>query len=184
MPVGAAYTKSSLVDEQSCCGIFLGLGTNLGDRLENLARALDLLTQNGVRIQRISSVYQSNAILVEDQPDFLNCVALVKTDLSPEQLLQVCLSVEQTMGRVRLQRWGPRLIDVDILLYKNVTLDSEHLRIPHPGLTERAFALLPLLEIAPEVRLPSGELLGRFVVSDMRGMVSLVSPPPDTGHTP
>lgn len=172
------------MDEQACCGIFLGLGTNLGDRQVNLARALDLLAQNEVRVQKTSSLYQSRAILVEDQPDFLNCVASVETALNPEQLLRVCLAVEQQMGRVRVKRWGPRLIDVDILLYKDVKLVSEQLQIPHPGLTERAFALVPLLEIAPGVRLPSGEPLSRFLLSDMQGMVSLVSGPPEAGISP
>lgn len=172
------------MDEQPASGIFLGLGSNLGDRLENLACALGHLAAGGVCIKAVSSVYESRAILVEDQPDFLNCVTSVATSLGPEDLLDVCLQVEKQMGRVRLQRWGPRLIDVDILLFHGVTLENERLQIPHPGLTERAFALVPLLEIAPDVRLPSGEPLSRFLLSDMQGMVSLFCGPPKTGISP
>lgn len=155
---------------------WIGLGSNLGDREANLRSAACALNGPDVQIYAVSSVYESAAILVEDQPDFLNAVVEVRTWLSPETLLKRCLSVENEMGRVRTKRYGPRVIDLDILLYNSVTVNTPELCIPHRGLLDRAFVMIPLLEIAPEVRLPGGELLRERLRSEMKGDVRLYSP--------
>ncbi len=133
--------------------IFLGLGSNVGDRVGNILRALELV-RSVCRLRRISTVYESDPWGVEDQPPFLNCVAEVETDLGALQLLGKLKSIEREVGRRERFRWGPREIDIDILLYGDLVLDTSDLRVPHPGLTERDFALIPLLEIAPDLRDP------------------------------
>ena len=135
---------------------YLGLGTNLGDRLTNLGEALRLLS-DGTELQflRCSRVYETEPWGVTDQPRFLNCVAEFSSALDPEALLIRCKSVEARLGRVPGGRWGPRLIDVDILLYGSELVDLPHLEIPHPRLHLRAFALVPLAELAPEWIHPS-----------------------------
>ena len=133
---------------------FLGLGTNLGDRREQLARALRKLGEDpAVAIVRGSSVYETKPVGVVDQPDFLNMVVQIRTSHAPLALLAVCLGVEAGLGRERRQRWGPRTIDLDILLYDQVKLNDEHLVLPHPRMHERSFVLSPLAEIAPELQL-------------------------------
>ena len=128
----------------------LGLGTNLGDREVNLGNAIRSLSRApGIRLARISSVYSTEPWGVKEQPSFLNCVAEVETSLGPEALLAACQAVEQDLGRVPGPRWGPRLIDVDILLYGDRVVGLPHLEIPHPRLHLRAFALVPLAELNP-----------------------------------
>ncbi len=135
---------------------YLGLGTNLGDRRANLREALRLLaSEPGLRLLRCSQVYETEPWGVTDQPHFLNCVAEVAATLEPEALLTRCQAVEQEVGRVPGPRWGPRLIDVDILLYGEQTVDLPHLEIPHPRLHLRAFALVPLAELVPEAVHPA-----------------------------
>ena len=131
--------------------VYLGLGTNLGDRLENLRNALRMLQDgNGLRLLRCSQVYETQPWGGIEQPSFLNCVAEGATTLEPEALLTLCKGVEERVGRVPGLRWGPRLIDVDILLYGREVVDLPHLEIPHPRLHLRAFALVPLAELCPE----------------------------------
>ncbi len=155
---------------------YLGLGSNLGDRARNLREALERLQEGGVTMRDVSSVYESDAILLTEQPPFLNLVARVETELGPRELLQTCLRVEGEMGRVRTVRWGPRVIDIDILLYGGQTIDEPGLRVPHPGLRERAFVTVPLEEVAlPEHGVPP-------VPSEHRGMVRRVSGPPVPGR--
>jgi 2-amino-4-hydroxy-6-hydroxymethyldihydropteridine diphosphokinase len=139
---------------------YLGLGSNLGDRSENLRRAVALLgARDGVAVVRTSSVYET-APVGPSQPDFLNAVAEVDTTLSPRDLLEACLGVEEEMGRVRRERWGPRVIDVDLLLYGDERVDEPDLVVPHPRMHERAFVLVPLAELAPDVVLPDGRTIG------------------------
>ena len=139
----------------------LGLGTNLGDRWANLREALRLLALSpGLRLLRCSQVYQTEPWGVTDQPRFLNCVAEVAATLELEALLTRCQAVEQEVGRVPGPRWGPRLIDVDILLYGEQTVELPHLEIPHTRLHLRAFALIPLAELVPEAVHPA---LGRSI---------------------
>lgn len=132
-------------------GIFIGLGSNLGDRLQNLRRAVDELGARGVSCVMASSVYETAPVGKEEQPDFLNAVIEVETSLTPEELLSVCMEVERVLGRVRVERWGPRVVDVDVLLYDDLRIESEMLVVPHPRLFERRFVLAPLVEIAPNL---------------------------------
>ena len=134
---------------------YIALGSNLGDKEKNLRRALLLLTQQGVEVVRVSSFISTEPYGVTDQPQFLNAVACVRTSLAPLALLDVLLATELAMGRVRLRRWGERNIDLDLLLYEDVVLDTPRLRLPHPDMQNRDFVLLPLAEIAPELKHPT-----------------------------
>ena len=137
--------------------IILGLGTNLGEREHNLQQALKLLVTDGtIRIDQVSSLYETAPFGVTDQPDFLNMVVSVKTDLSPKELLHKCLHVENEMGRIRTRHWGPRVIDIDLLFFDEVQLQSEELSLPHPGILQRAFVVLPLRDLVPLLRLENG----------------------------
>jgi 2-amino-4-hydroxy-6-hydroxymethyldihydropteridine diphosphokinase len=135
---------------------YLGLGSNLGDRLGNLQAAVEGLHQaDGIRVVASSRVWET-APVGPPQPDYLNAVVRVETDLSPADLLAACRRVEDALGRVRRERWGARTIDVDVLLFDARTVDEPALVVPHPRLTERAFVVLPLLELDPDPILPDG----------------------------
>ena len=132
---------------------YLGLGGNLGDPAAAMAAALRALDADpGISVAVVSSLYRTPPWGVADQPDFLNAVAAVDTALSPRQLLARCLDVERALKRVRDIRWGPRIIDIDILLYGDETIGEEGLQVPHPRMTSRAFVMVPLAEIAPRAR--------------------------------
>lgn len=131
---------------------FVALGSNLGDREANLRRALELLQQNDIEVLKVSAFIETEPYGVTDQPRFLNGVCQVKTTLSPLELLRLLLAVEKEMGRVRLRHWGERNIDLDLLLYEDVIMDTEELRLPHPYMANRDFVMLPLAEIAPELK--------------------------------
>ncbi len=134
---------------------YLGLGSNLGDRLDHLRQGVELLQSHpAIRITRISSVYETAPVGPVEQPDFLNLVAAADTTLSPEELLSVAQEIERRLHRVRTIRWGPRTLDIDILLYGDRILHREELTIPHPRMEERAFVLIPLLEVAGNLRIP------------------------------
>jgi 2-amino-4-hydroxy-6-hydroxymethyldihydropteridine diphosphokinase len=138
--------------------VFLGMGSNLGDRRRNLIAALRLLDgMEDVQVLEVSSVYETEPWGVLEQPDFLNLVALLSTTRDPYGMLAACGEVEEKLGRVRAERWGPRIIDVDILLFDDLELQEEHLIIPHPRMLERDFVMVPLLELRPQVTLP-GEI--------------------------
>ncbi len=128
--------------------VYLGLGSNLGDRLENLRRALEMLAE-AAPIETVSSVYETAPWGVKEQPRFLNAVCRARTTFPPERLLEELQRIEKSLGRQRKERWGPRLVDLDILFYDELVLDTPELTIPHPLLHERAFVLVPLAEIAP-----------------------------------
>jgi 2-amino-4-hydroxy-6-hydroxymethyldihydropteridine diphosphokinase len=135
---------------------YLALGSNLGDRLANLQHAVQLLrARDGIAVLRSSRVYET-APIGPPQPDYLNAVIDVETTLEPFELLQACQAVEDEMGRVRAERWGPRTIDVDVLTYDRREIREEHLEIPHPRMHERAFVLAPLLELDADPMLPGG----------------------------
>jgi len=127
---------------------YLGLGTNLGDRKENLSKAIEAISLK-MSISKQSSLYETTAWGYTDQPDFLNQVIQVETDLSPLRLLNFLKKTEVKLGRVENFRYGPRLIDIDILFYDDLVITTSRLQIPHPMLPERAFVLVPLNEIAP-----------------------------------
>jgi 2-amino-4-hydroxy-6-hydroxymethyldihydropteridine diphosphokinase len=128
----------------------LGLGSNIGDRAAFIARALDMLEGDGCRVVSRSPLYQTTPWGDTDQDDFLNGCALVETSLPPHGLLDRCLQVEAALGRSRTRRWGPRIIDIDMLFYGEETIASERLTLPHPFMLERAFVLRPLMDIAPD----------------------------------
>ncbi len=134
---------------------YVGLGANLADRAANIRAALtslDLLPT--ITLGQVSSLYETAAVGVTDQPDFLNAVAEVSTSLSPAALLDALLNLENLLGRERTFRWGPRVIDLDLLLYGDKQIALPALTVPHPRLRERAFVLVPLAEIAPALALP------------------------------
>ena len=128
---------------------YIALGSNLGDKEKNLRRALLLLTEQGVEVVKVSSFITTEPYGVTDQPQFLNAVCEVRTNLKPLALLDVLLATELAMGRVRLRHWGERNIDLDLLLYGDVVMNTKRLRLPHPDMQNRDFVLLPLAEIAP-----------------------------------
>ena len=145
--------------------IYLGLGSNLGDRKQNLAQALDMLAQK-VKMEQVSSVYETEPVGYEQQPLFLNAACLISTDLTPEELLNLAKEVESKLGRVPGFPNAPRPIDIDILFYDDMVVKSESLTIPHPRLAERAFVLVPLAEIAPaKVHPESGRTVGELLRS-------------------
>jgi 2-amino-4-hydroxy-6-hydroxymethyldihydropteridine diphosphokinase len=135
----------------------IGLGSNLGERLENLQQATRRLAESGgIRVSQTSSVYETRPWGVEDQPRFLNAVIEIWTELSPHDLLARCQEIEDALGRERTQEWGPRVIDLDILLYGDRKIGTDDLTVPHPHLEQRAFVLVPLTDVAPDLELPSG----------------------------
>ena len=139
---------------------FLGLGSNLGDRLTNLQGAVDLLqVEPGLRVLTSSRVWETAPVGGPPQPDYLNAVIRVETDLSARDLLDVAHRVEERLGRVRKERWGARSIDIDLLLFDEETIDEADLVVPHPRLSQRAFVLLPLLELVADPILPDGTRL-------------------------
>lgn len=136
---------------------FLGLGSNLGDRAHYLEEAVTALCSPVLKIEATSRIYETEPWGLLDQPLYWNLVIKIETSLEPLELLHVCQEIERQLGRERKQHWGPRTIDIDLLVYDNIVSDSEELILPHPYLEERAFVLVPLREIAPELVLPSGK---------------------------
>ncbi len=133
----------------------IGMGTNMGDRLKNLneaIRALSLLPRT--KVTGASKVYQTKPVGYAEQDDFYNAVLLVETELSPQALLGACLGIEAGMGRIRRIANGPRILDLDLLLYENCHFDSFELTLPHPRMKERAFVMRPLLDLFPDGRAP------------------------------
>ncbi len=144
-------TQPSL-SESSLTRTFIGFGSNVGDRFSYIDRALDELRAEGrLWIESISSIYQTAAIGLLDQPNFLNGVIRVKTSVFPLDLLRILKRIEVQVGRQHRQRWGPREIDLDILIYGNLILDHPQLTIPHPEMVNRQFVLQPLVEIQPDL---------------------------------
>lgn len=137
--------------------IYLGLGSNLGDRESTICRAINLLCQHpAIRLIKASSLYETAPVGFTDQADFLNAVISIETSLTPTELLGVCQSVEAKLGRVRKQPWGPRTIDVDILIYNDLQCATSTLILPHPRFHQRRFVLVPLAEIAGNQPLYNG----------------------------
>ena len=151
---------------------YLGLGSNLGDREALLRAAIAALNATpGVRVTSISSLYETPPWGPVPQGPYLNACVALETTLSPRELLTLCLAIERDHGRERAIRWGPRTLDMDVLLYGDESIDEEGLIVPHPRMTERAFVLVPLAEIAPDLRIGGraiGAILGGVETDEIR----------------
>lgn len=146
--------------------VYLGLGSNIDDRTAYLVQACTTLhIHPAIEVQATSSLYRTAPVGYTDQDWFLNAVIRLDTTLSPFALLSVTQATERRVGRVSTLRWGPRCIDLDILLYDDLKIDEPHLTIPHAALNERAFVLVPLHELAPDLQLPSGERIGALLTT-------------------
>jgi len=153
--------------------VYLGLGSNLGDRAAHLSEARDRLQVCGVQIERASSLYETEPRDLRHQPWFLNQVLEASTDLFPRQLLSRIQKIEREMGRRKIVPKGPRIIDIDILFIGDSVVDTDNLQIPHPHLAERRFVLEPLAELAPDLRHPVTaqtirEMLARVMTQSVR----------------
>ena len=146
--------------------VYLGLGSNLGDREDYLVRACGLLHQHpAIAVQAVSSLYETAPVGFAAQDAFLNAVARLQTTLPPEPLLAITQAVESRLGREPAIRWGPRVIDIDILQYDALHVRRPFLDIPHKALSERLFVLIPLSELEPLLRLPSGESIQQRIAA-------------------
>lgn len=134
--------------------VYLSLGSNLGDREKNLLAAISALADAKVRVTRVSSFYETEPVDLREQPWFLNCAVEAATELPPLELLRVLRGIESQMGNKKIVPKGPRLIDLDILLYGNESIDTPELQVPHPRMLQRRFVLVPLAEIAPNLKHP------------------------------
>lgn len=134
--------------------VFLSLGSNVGERQENLRAAIAALTGAGVDVKRVSSIYETEPVDLLEQPWFLNCVVQGETTVLAVELLRALREIERRMGSKKLIARGPRLIDIDILLYGQQTIDAPELQVPHPRMHLRRFVLIPLAELAPDVKHP------------------------------
>ncbi len=156
---------------------YIGLGANLGDRRAQIETALSAMEVRGIRLIAVSPLYETEPWGLTDQPRFLNAACAVETDLSPHALLDALQAIEQDMGRVRTVRYGPRPIDLDVLTYADLRIDTERLTIPHPGMLERATVLVPLADIAPGLVHPT---TGRTI----REHLADLGPTPDVAPYP
>ena len=135
---------------------FVGIGSNLGEREINLGRALELLSaEDGIEVSALSEIRETEPVGPVEQGPFLNGAARLETSLAPRELLERLLAVENRLGRVRTERWGPRTIDLDLLLYGNERIDEAGLTVPHPRLHERRFVLEPLADLDPTLEIPA-----------------------------
>ncbi len=155
---------------------YIGLGSNLGDPLAQVKRAFaELAELPQTTLMASSAIYSSHAVGPE-QPDYINAVALLKTQLAPLALLDALQATEQAHQRVRIQHWGPRTLDLDLLLYGDQVINEERLQVPHPYLTQRSFVLYPLADITPTLHLPDGtplaDLLSRCPADGLRRLPS------------
>lgn len=148
---------------------FIGIGSNLGDRAAHIAAALASLAElPGTQTLKVSSLLETDPVGVTDQDKFLNGAVELETDLEPEELLDALQEIERDVGRVRTERWGPRTVDLDILLYDNRVIDTRRLRVPHPLMSGREFVLAPLAEIAPDVLHPTEGKTARELFESLR----------------
>ena len=159
--------------------VYLGLGSNLGDRAANIKKALQLL-ESQMELTAVSPLYETEPVGVKKQPLFLNAVCAGQTTLAPQALLEFVKGIEKKMGRTPTVRFGPRLIDIDILFYDDLVLETPTLQIPHPRLTRRAFVLVPLAQIAPHLVHPASGLTIREILAQAKRLAE-VRPfkPPD-----
>jgi 2-amino-4-hydroxy-6-hydroxymethyldihydropteridine diphosphokinase len=150
----------------------LGLGGNIGDPVAAMGEALRRLDQRSdCRVTSVSRLYRTPPWGKTDQADFYNACAGVETLLGPQELLAACLEIERTMKRVRVERWGPRTIDIDILTFADRTIDAEHLKVPHPRMTERAFVLMPLADVDASLVVRERSIAEWLDAADRTGIV-------------
>ncbi|MER8374722.1 2-amino-4-hydroxy-6-hydroxymethyldihydropteridine diphosphokinase [Mesorhizobium sp. M1409] len=156
--------------------VYLSLGGNLGDPAKSMGAALRMLDADAdTRVTGVSSLYRTPPWGKLDQPDFLNAAAEISTGLAPRALLDLCLDAERKLKRVREERWGPRLIDIDILVFGDRVIHETGLEVPHPRMLERAFVLAPLAEIAPSLVVNGRSITDRLVAVDTSGIERLSS---------
>lgn len=159
------------VTSSSRTTVYLSLGGNLGDPASAMGAALRILdAEPTTAVVAVSSLYRTPPWGKTDQPDFLNAAAEVETELSPRGLLELCLEAERRLKRVRQERWGPRLIDIDILVFGDLVVHESGLEIPHPRMLERAFVLAPLAEIAPDFEMQGRTLAAWLAEVDTAGI--------------
>lgn len=130
--------------------VWIALGSNMGDGRKNLDEVVENMNKNGVKVEKISTYIETEPYGYTEQDNFVNAVCIAETELSPRELLKTLLAIELEMGRVRLIRWGPRIIDLDILFYEDLIIDEEDLKVPHIEIQKRSFVLEPMDEISPE----------------------------------
>ncbi|MEX0956249.1 MAG: 2-amino-4-hydroxy-6-hydroxymethyldihydropteridine diphosphokinase [Rhizobiaceae bacterium] len=155
----------------------LGLGGNIGDPRATMAAALRLLDADpAIHVERVSSLYRTPPWGITDQPDFFNAAAVVTTTLAPRDVLARCLEAEMQLHRVRDKRWGPRSVDLDVLVYDDLELDAPGLELPHPRMMDRPFVLVPLLEIAPDLTIGGIRLDDRLAELGREGIERIEGP--------
>lgn len=167
-------TKSA--DTPSPVRAYLALGSNIGDKIEHLrdaVAAIGALPQT--RVIARSAIYRTPPWGKTDQDWFANAVISVETALSPRALLDACLAIEIEQGRIRLERWGPRVIDIDVLIHGETRMATDHLTLPHPAMQDRAFVLIPLAEIAPDLMLDGMPIAGRLKSLDSGGIAPIAA---------
>ncbi len=147
--------------------VYIGIGSNLGDREAYIRKGIELMREFGITVIRVSSIIETKPYGYTEQPLFLNCVTHVETFYSPLHLLNALQFIENMLGRKRSIRWGPRTIDLDILLYNSVVIDTPRLKIPHPDMVNRYFVLKPLSEIAPDLVHP---VFGKTMIELLNGI--------------
>jgi 2-amino-4-hydroxy-6-hydroxymethyldihydropteridine diphosphokinase len=156
--------------------IFIGLGSNLSDPIQQVLMAMEALTKiPEARVVQKSSLYASPPMGPQDQPDYVNAVVELNSELSAHKLLEQLQAIEQKQGRVRLRHWGERTLDLDILVYGEQEIDDERLTVPHSGIKERAFVLYPLAEIAPDLIIPQFGKLANLVQNCSRAGLNRIN---------
>jgi 2-amino-4-hydroxy-6-hydroxymethyldihydropteridine diphosphokinase len=165
--------------------VYLSLGSNVGDRAKNLKDAIAGLADSGVAVRKVSSIYETEPVDLLEQPWFLNCVVEAQTELAPLDLLHTLRNIEARMGSKKLVAKGPRLIDLDILLYAEEIIDTPELRVPHPRMHLRRFVLVPLAETAPRIRHPGTRLSANEMLASTidESQVRTFVPGQQTGDT-
>ena len=155
---------------------YIGLGSNLEDPRQQVSDALKELQEiSNTELLSHSLLYRSDPVGPPGQPDYINAVAKINTSLEPEELLDALQAIEQAHQRVRIEHWGPRTLDLDLLLYDNDEIDTERLKVPHPFMTERSFVLYPLAEIEPNLVLPKGDHLSDILVQCPMGTLEPIA---------
>ena len=164
--------------------VYIGIGSNLGDRMTTCLLAIQHLRElPSTELIKISSFYETEPLEREDQEWFINAVVEIQTHLSPEELLECCQSVEGTLGRIRVARYGPRTLDLDLLFYGQQVINTLKLKLPHPRLHERQFVLIPLLEIAPDWFHPLQNVSVKSLLEKIQGQKTVRRLPSPSGST-